>query len=73
MRRQRRRIVSSGWPLRSASTIAVKNTDARSRMRSEVATTFMVPPHRIAIGGNGSVPNARPSAVTVLCKVPSPP
>ena len=33
----------------------------------------MVPPHRIAIGGSGSAPNTRSSAVIVRCRVPSPP
>src|SRR5262252_1866416 len=73
MRMQRRRIVSSGRPARSASTMARRKTDGRSRMCSDDATTFIVPPHRMAIGGSGSPPNAWPSAVTVLCKVPSPP
>ena len=42
-------------------------------MPNDVATVFIVPPRRIATGGSGSSPYARTIAVSVWCKVPSPP
>ena len=65
IRRQRRRIVPSGWLARTAPTIAVRKGAAGWRMPSDALTTFIVPPPRIASGGIGASPKASPSAATV--------
>src|SRR5450432_2489781 len=60
-------------PVRSSPANRSSRGMARVRTPSELATTFMVPPPRMAMGGKACSPSTRTRALRVRCSVPSPP